>query len=256
MKLAVFGLGEAGGRYAADLAAAGHEVVGFDPGPVGTPAGVARAASAIDTVGAVELVVVLTPASLSVRLASECLSALGDNAVWADFTSASPRVMAEIGQLAASVGKLFADVAVLGPVPLSGAGTDLIVSGTGAGVVARLFGGIGASVEVLDSPAGDATSRKLLRSIVMKGMAAITVEAVNAARAAGCEAWMREQLRSQIAGGDVMIDRFLSGTLKHAGRRAHEMEAVVGYLTELGVSFEMSGASAQALTRIAQETRA
>ena len=34
MKLAVFGLGEAGGKYAADLVAAGHDVEGFDPGPV------------------------------------------------------------------------------------------------------------------------------------------------------------------------------------------------------------------------------
>lgn len=255
MKLAVFGLGEAGGRYAADLAAAGHDVVGFDPGVKRPPTGVTLAASAVGAVTGVDLVIVLTPAALSVRLASECLPMLGDQAVWADFTSASPSVMVEVGERAASRGKRFADVAVLGPVPLKGAGTDLIVSGPGADVVMRLFRGIGASVEILDSPPGDATSRKLLRSIVMKGMAVITVEAVNAARAAGCEDWMREQLRSQIAGGDVMVERFLSGTLQHAERRAHEMEAVVGYLTELGVSLEMSGASAQALTRIAQETR-
>lgn len=31
MKIAIIGLGEAGSRYAAALAALGHEVVGFDP---------------------------------------------------------------------------------------------------------------------------------------------------------------------------------------------------------------------------------
>lgn len=255
MKLAVLGLGEAGGRYAADLAAAGHDVIAFDPGPVGTPPGVTRGASAADTVRGIDLAVVLTPASLSVRLASECLPVLEDQAVWADFTSASPQVMAEIGRLAESLGKQFADVAVLGPVPLQGAGTDLIVSGPGADVVMRLFRGVGASIELLDAPPGDATARKLLRSIVMKGIAVITVEAVTAARAAGCDEWMRDQLRMQIAGGDVMIDRFLTGTVQHAERRAHEMEAVVGYLTELGVDREMSAASAQALTRIAASRR-
>jgi 3-hydroxyisobutyrate dehydrogenase len=255
MKLAVFGLGEAGGKYAADLVAAGHNVVGFDPGPVGTPTGVTRGMSAVDAVAGVDLVIVLTPASLSRRLASECLPVLDGHAVWADFTSASPQMMVEIGKLAASFGKRFADVAVLGPVPLQGARTDLIVSGPGSDVVAELFTGIGASVERLDSPPGDATAHKLLRSVVMKGIAAITVEAVNAARAAGCEDWMRDQLRSQIAGGDVMIDRFLSGTVQHAHRRAHEMEAVVDYLAELGVAREMSGASVQALTRIAEESR-
>ena len=42
MRVAVLGLGEAGGRFATDLVAAGVQVAAFDPGPVPTPSGVER----------------------------------------------------------------------------------------------------------------------------------------------------------------------------------------------------------------------
>ena len=42
MRVAVLGLGEAGGRFATDLVAAGVQVAAFDPGPVPSPEGVER----------------------------------------------------------------------------------------------------------------------------------------------------------------------------------------------------------------------
>jgi hypothetical protein len=47
-----------------------------------------------------------------------------------------------------------------------------------------------------------------------------------------------------------MIDRFVEGSKKHAGRRIHEMEAVVEMLDSIGVSSFTSRASLEKLKEI------
>jgi 3-hydroxyisobutyrate dehydrogenase len=151
-------------------------------------------------------------------------------------------------------GARFADVAILGPVPAKGARTETIVSGTAAGDVEAYLSSLGAEVERIDGPAGVATSRKLLRSVLMKSLAAVVVEAVTAGRAAGCEPWIREQIAAQLSGDvEAKIDRYETGSRKHAVRRSHEMTAVVEYLGSLEVPSEMSAASERVLQRLADE---
>jgi 3-hydroxyisobutyrate dehydrogenase-like beta-hydroxyacid dehydrogenase len=98
-------------------------------------------------------------------------------------------------------------------------------------------------------------AHKLLRSVLMKGLASVVVEAVTAGRAAGLEQWIRSQIAGQLAGdGQAVIDRFVSGTTKHALRRSKEMQDTASYLSDLGVPAEMTTASAAALARMARET--
>ena len=79
-------------------------------------------------------------------------------------------------------------------------------------------------------------AHKLLRSVLMKGLASVVVEAVTAGRAAGLEDWIRAQIAGQLAGdGQAVIDRFLTGTAKHAVRRSKEMQDTASYLSDLGV---------------------
>ncbi|QCX81994.1 NAD binding domain of 6-phosphogluconate dehydrogenase [Streptomyces sp. YIM 121038] len=257
MHIAVIGLGEAGSRYATALAAAGHETTGFDPGPAATPGGVRRVADLADAVRDAEMVLLLTPASWSVRLATQARPALAPGTCWADLTAGSPAAMTAAAEALADAPVSFADVAILGTVPLTGARTAVAASGPGGPAVTRVLRGLGAPVELLPFPAGAAAARKLLRSVLMKPLALVICEAVEAARAAGCEEWMREQITDQLgADGPVMIDRFLTGTRQHAERRAAEMRATVGYLDSLGVPSEMSSASAQALLRLTRRNPA
>lgn len=254
MRIAVLGLGEAGSRYAADLRDAGHHVTGFDPGPVGTPEGVSRAATAAEAVSDVELVIALTPSRFSAQLVRDASSFALAGIVWADLSSASPEVMVDAGETAATAGLRFADGAVLGTVPAKGARTPLVLSGPGADGAAAFFRQLGADVEQVDGPPGRATAMKLVRSVALKGFAVVTVEAIEAARAAGIETWMRGQIADQLAGGEVLVDRFLSGTVAHAARRAHEMRDATAYLAGLGVPAVMAEASATALERIDRAT--
>ena len=67
MRIAVLGLGEAGGLYAEALAATGSRVAGYNPVATTTPAGVRRAASIADAVAGAELVIGLTGAAADPR---------------------------------------------------------------------------------------------------------------------------------------------------------------------------------------------
>ena len=51
----------------------------------------------------------------------------------------------------------------------------------------------------------------------------------------------------------AVIDRFLTGTAKHAARRAAEMRSTSAYLAGMGVPAEMTDASMRALERMADD---
>lgn len=249
----VIGLGEAGATYAAALVAAGHSVRGFDPVAPSTPAGVSRIATAAQACVGAEVVLVLTGAAAAPNVAQECLPVMPAGSCYADFTSSSPDVMRELGRLPSNAA--FVDVAILGPVPTQGVRTPLMVSGPGSKAIADLLAPLGADVEIAAGEPGAAMAHKLLRSVLMKGLASVVVEAVTAGRAAGLEDWIRGQIARQLAGdGQAVIDRFLTGTAKHAVRRSKEMHDTATYLSsDLAVPAEMTTAAATALERIAAE---
>lgn len=253
MQIAVIGLGEAGGRYAAALARVGHQVRGTDPADNPTPDGVIRVATIVEAVQDVDAVLVLTGAAAAPQIARAAAPALRPDACYADFTSSAPAVMEGLATEIHAAGGQFADVAILGPVPLHGVRTPLMASGPGAPVVAELLRPLGAAVEVLARPAGAAMAHKLLRSVFMKGLAAVIGEAVEAGRSAGYEDWIRDQIAGQLAGdGQAVIDRLLTGTVTHAERRCQEMQDTTGYLVELGVPVTMAAATQASLERIVQ----
>ncbi|MFL4473938.1 DUF1932 domain-containing protein [Paeniglutamicibacter sp. MACA_103] len=254
MKCTIIGLGEAGGIYAASLLGAGHEVSGFDPMVTTAPTGVNLAGSAAEAATGADLVLVLTGAGAARPVARECLPVMAPGSCYADLTSSSPGTMEELGRDAGEV--RFADIAILGPVITQGVKTPLMASGPGAELFAGVLRGAGAPVEVVAGPPGAAMAHKLLRSVFMKGIASVVVEAVEAGRAAGMEDWIRAQIAGQLAGdGQAVIDRFLTGTRKHAMRRSGEMISTSGYLAELGVPSEMTDASAAAMGRMAAASK-
>ncbi len=102
-----------------------------------------------------------------------------------------------------------------------------------------------------DGPAGEAISRKLLRSVFYKGLAAAVVEALAAADAAGCEPWLRANISAELAGFDEhTIDRLTEGTRRHARRRADEMSAASDQLRELGVPPRIAAAARDLLIEL------
>jgi 3-hydroxyisobutyrate dehydrogenase-like beta-hydroxyacid dehydrogenase len=139
-------------------------------------------------------------------------------------------------------------------VPTGGLRTPMLACGPAAARFARILGDLGGRVEVLAGPPGTAAARKLVRSVYYKGMAAAVIEAVRAARAAGCEDWLRENIKQELASASTeTVDRLEAGSLRHARRRADEMTAAAELLTELGVAPRIAEASAHWLRQLVAE---
>ncbi|HEY8481743.1 MAG TPA: DUF1932 domain-containing protein [Spirillospora sp.] len=248
--VAVLGLGEAGGAIARDLVAAGAVVRAYDPA-VAAPEGTVPARGEAEAAEGADLVLSVNSAHDAAAALKAGIGGVGDGAVWADMNTASPGLKRELDALAGEDGVRFADVAIMAPVPGRGLRTPMLASGDGAQDVRRILGPLGASVEVMDAPAGTAASRKLLRSVFFKGLAASVVEALEAARAAGCEDWLRGNIVEELTrAGDATVERLVTGTYRHATRRAAEMDAAATMLDELGVPPTMAAASRDLLRRL------
>jgi 3-hydroxyisobutyrate dehydrogenase-like beta-hydroxyacid dehydrogenase len=239
---ALLGLGEAGGRFARDLRAAGAEVRGWDPLPSAGP----DAAGPADAARGADIVMSQNSAADALDAARSVLEVLQPGQVFADLNTGSPELKSSLAALVAPSGAVFADVALMAPVPGKGIGTPSLASGPGAARFAQLLAPFGMPVEVLGDAPGEAARRKLLRSIVWKGIAAVVLEATAAGEAAGRADHVRAEILAIFAdAGEGLLERMLTGSRTHATRRTHEMEAVGEMLRDLGVPSWMSDGSAE-----------
>jgi 3-hydroxyisobutyrate dehydrogenase-like beta-hydroxyacid dehydrogenase len=251
--IAVLGFGEAGSLLARDLVAAGAAVRGYDP-KVPAPAGVTDTGSDAEAVAGAALVLSVNAASEAVAALEASLDALSPGAIWADLNTAAPSVKQRLAETGGRRGIQVTDVAMMAPVPGNGLRVPMLASGDGADQVAKTLRGHGADIEVLAGPAGLAATRKLLRSVFYKGMAASIVESLEAARAAGLADWLTEHIAEDLARQDAAtLARIVTGTRKHAVRRGHEMAAAAEMLTDLGVEPIMAAASQHLHERLTAE---
>jgi len=250
----VLGFGEAGSLLARDLVAAGAAVRGYDP-RVAAPAGVTDTGSDAEAVTGASLVLSVNSAAEAVAAFAASLDALSPGAVWADLNTAAPAIKQRLAGMGAGHGIPVTDIAMMAPVPGNGLGVPMLASGDGAEGVAQVLRGYGANIDVLAGPAGLAATRKLLRSVFYKGMAASIVEALDAAAAAGLADWLTGHIAEDLAKQDAAtLTRLVSGTRQHAVRRGHEMAAAAEMLTGLGVQPIMAAASQHLHERLAAES--
>jgi 3-hydroxyisobutyrate dehydrogenase-like beta-hydroxyacid dehydrogenase len=249
--IALLGLGEAGSRLAADLAAAGVEVRGFDPDAVRDAPAVSRFADPAAAVAGSDVVLSVNSAAAALGAAAAALPALGRGAVYADLNTAAPGLKRALAALVAGIGARFADVALLGPVPARGLATPALASGPGARAFAEVLEPLGMPVDVVSAEAGDAATLKLLRSVFMKGLAAAAAESHAAAEAAGHARWLEDQIAGVI--GRPLLERLLEGSREHAARRVDELEAARELLLELGIEPRIATASTALLAELARD---
>ena len=244
VRVGVLGLGEAGARFAADLAAAGADVAGFDPA-VPAPSGVRAAATAADAAAGADVVLSLNAAAVALAVATGVVPALRGGTVYADLNTTSPAAKKQIARAVGESGALFADVALMAPVPEAGLQTPCLVAGPGADAYVAFCAAFGVPVEPAGFEPGAAALRKLVRSVFMKGLAAAAIEALAAAEAADLRADAYLDIAATLAGADAaLLDRLVTGSELHAARRVHEMDDAAALLRTLGVEPRVSEAAA------------
>jgi 3-hydroxyisobutyrate dehydrogenase-like beta-hydroxyacid dehydrogenase len=243
VRIALLGLGEAGSTIAHDLVAAGADVRGYDP-KVAVPHGVTARTDEADAVRDADLVLSVNSSRDAETALVNALPALRDGTVWADLNTAAPRVKAALAEKLSAQDVPVVDVALMSPVPGRGLRTPMLVSGDGADRYAEILASLGIRVTIQPGSIGEASSRKLLRSVFYKGLAAAVVEALAAAEAAGCAEWLRGNISAELAAADEeTINRLIDGTHRHAKRRAEEMTAAAEQVNELGVRTRIAAAA-------------
>jgi 3-hydroxyisobutyrate dehydrogenase-like beta-hydroxyacid dehydrogenase len=250
LTVAVLGLGEAGSLIAADLARAGIRVRGYDPILGRSAAGIERCADPLEAVREAEVVLSINWSRVALEVAQTVAPHLRANTVYADLNTASPARKLEVAAVL-ETHTLFADVALLNPVPGNGLKTPALVSGSGANSFVNTFAALGMPVESIGSQVGSAAARKLARSIFYKGLAACVGEALEAAEHLGCTDWLHDNIAQTLEGMKAnTVERLLEGSRTHAVRRHEEMLAAAQMVQELGLEPRMAHATAAWLESI------
>lgn len=249
--ITMVGLGEAGRLIGEGLAEAGARVKGYDPFVALSDSPIVQYAEPAEALAETEIVISLVGPDAAEKVATQVLALMPASAVYADLNTLSPGEKKALGVLASDAGVPFADVAVMAPVPREGSRTPLLAAGSGAQAFTAALSHLGTPVRAVSEEAGDAAARKMLRSVFMKGLAALIIESLDAASAVGADGDLRDQIAAEFGeNGAALVDRLVDGTRQHAGRRVHEMEAAQAYLEELGVDHPVTDATVAHLRRL------
>ena len=257
VRIALLGLGEAGSEIATDLVAAGADVRGYDP-KVDAPPGVAARVDEADAVRDADVVLSANSSHDAVPALVNALPGLGAGTIWADLNTAAPQVKAAAGGGARRPGRGGGRRrAHVTRARHAGSARRCWCPGRAPTATPRSSAASAPTSRCNRAHAGAAISRKLLRSVFYKGLAAAVVEALAAAEAAGCADWLRDNISAELAGFDEhTIDRLVDGTHRHARRRADEMAAAAEQLSALGVPARIATAARDQLTEIRDRAHA
>lgn len=251
--LCVFGLGEAGTAFSTGLVAGGALVRGYDPAPVPTPPGVERCDTPKEAVLEASAVLALTAEADMIEAATQARFDLPAGALYADLGTAAPSIKRHLAELVEERGLEFVDVALMAPVLGKGIATPALAAGRGAERFVALARPLGMDIEAIGAEPGLAAARKLLRSVVVKGMAALFIEAMRAGQASGCEEWLWDHLCAQVEAADAgFVRRIVESNARHGARRTDEMRASSRLLDDLGVEPVMTSSTAEVLGSVAE----
>ena len=229
--ITLIGFGEAGSTFAR---AGGWQVRAWDIRPER-----ATCASAAEALGGAPLVLSLVTADQALTAARDYARHLAPGAIWADCNSVAPETKRAAAAVIEAAGGLYVDVAVLAPVNPAQMAVPLLLAGAAAaGRAETLLRAAGfTNTRVVGQDVGRASAIKMIRSVMVKGIEALTAEMMLAARAAGvvdevlASLDASEKPQAWAARAAYNIERMVT----HGQRRAAEMEESAKTLASLGV---------------------
>lgn len=257
-RFALIGFGEAGSILGADLAAAGRTVAMYD---ILLDASASRermlerahdvhvrtANTFAEAVVGAEVVISAVTASSSADVAAQAAKSLRPGQVLLDINSVSPAKKRSNAALLEAAGVDYVEAAVMAPVPLERLRVPMLLGGKRAPALAEELRTVGMNTTSLSDQIGVASAVKMCRSIVIKGLEALTVESMLAARRFGAEREVLESLNSTFASmgwTGKLPDYLVSRVAEHGRRRAAEMREVARTLEDAHVEPTMALATA------------
>lgn len=246
-RISFIGFGEAGQAIASGLREGGIEqIAAWDilfPESAGAKlkdaagkAGVRIAKSAADAVADTDVVIAAVTAASSLEAARSVEPHLKNNPYYLDINSVSPGRKQDTEKLLGGKAR-YVDVAVIAPIHPLRHKTPLLTAGPHADAVGPLLDELEMKYSFVPGGTGKAAAIKMIRSVMIKGMEALTLECFLAASKADLLEEVTRSLKNNYPTldwtkiGDYNIERMAS----HGERRAAEMEESAATLRELGM---------------------
>lgn len=216
--------------------------------------GITCTPSVASVLAGAELIFSTVTADQAAAVAKAGASHLADGAFWCDLNSCAPSSKRTAAGIIEAAGGRYIDVAVMAPVHPKLNMVPLLISGPHADAVAPILESLPMSLRIIDGPVGSASSIKMIRSIMVKGLEALTAECTLAAVAAGVEGEVLGSLKKSHWGTDwdSQAAYNFERAMVHGVRRAAEMEEVAKTLTDLGLPNDMANATVLWQHRLAQ----
>jgi len=201
--------------------------------------GITPALSMQEAVEAARVVLSLVTAQESLKAAHQAAPHLLPGALFCDMNSVSPQTKRRSAALVEGAGAHYLDVAIMAPVQPALLEVPLLISGSRAGEAETALSQLGfAKRRVVGARIGHASAIKMIRSVIVKGLEALTAEAMLAAEAAGVTEEVLASLDSSEPGRPwaELADYNLGRMIRHGARRAEEMVEAARTLERLGVA--------------------
>lgn len=172
---------------------------------------------------------------------------LAPGSLYLDCNSCSPGTKRRAAAVIDDAGGRYVDVAVMAPVHPARHRTPLLISGPHYEAALAALDRLDMVANVAKGPVGAASSVKMVRSIMVKGMEALVTECVLAGRLAGVDEVVLASLAETYPGIDWpnMAAYMMERVTKHGLRRAAELGEVSATLVELGLNGPMTRAAAE-----------
>ena len=185
------------------------------------------------------------PSSFTMDVCNAVKDELRPGQIYADVSASTPATKIAIWEKIKDTGVLFADAAMLGSLPQDKHRVPITASGNGAAKFKETMEPLGMRITLAGEKAGSASAIKLVRSIFMKGIAALMIETMQAADAYDVSDEIVASLSKSLDGIPFTkhLDRLVTGTAIHCTRRAAELKGSIAMQEESKLSPEMSAAA-------------
>ncbi|HEY5217449.1 MAG TPA: DUF1932 domain-containing protein [Pseudolabrys sp.] len=246
-RVSFIGFGEAGQAIAAGLREGGIERIaawdilfpessGARLKAAGEKIGVRLANSAADAVADTDMVISAVTAASSLEAARSVEPHLSGNPYYLDINSVSPGRKQATAKLLGEKAR-YVDVAVIAPIHPARHRTPMLIAGPHAEAISPLLRELDMQPSIVPGETGKAAAIKMIRSVMIKGLEALTLECFLAASRADLLEEVTASLKNNYPTLDFtkIADYNIERMASHGERRAAEMEESAVTLRELGL---------------------
>ena len=209
--------------------------------------GVDGSAAATQALADAELVFSLVTADQTGLAASTAAAGIPPGCLYLDGNSCAPAVKKRAAETIEAAGGRYVDMAIMAPIRPRRHRTPVLLSGPQSRQACEVLRTLDMAPASADGPVGAASTVKMLRSVMVKGLEALFAETVLAARRAAVDAEVLASLQASFPGfvWEEQAAYNLERMLTHGARRAAEMEDAAATLQDLGVEPLISAGTAE-----------